>query len=34
MSQNRSPADQGRVREGLALSADPADRSAAAAMPD
>lgn len=33
MSQNRSPADQGRVREGLALSADPADRSAAAAMP-
>lgn len=34
MSQNRSPADQERVREGLALSADPADRSAAAAMPD
>jgi transcriptional regulator len=34
MSQNRSPADQGRVREGLALSADPADRNAAAAMPD
>ena len=34
MSQNRSPADQGRVREGLALSADPADRRAATAMPD
>lgn len=34
MSQNRSLADQGRVREGLALSADPADRNAAAAMPD
>jgi transcriptional regulator len=33
MSQNRSPADQARVREGLALSADPADRRAAAAMP-
>lgn len=33
MSQNRSPADQGRVREGLALSANPADRKAAAAMP-
>lgn len=34
MSQNRSPADQERVREGLALSADPADRRAATAMPD
>jgi transcriptional regulator len=33
MSQNRSLADQGRVREGLASSVDPADRRAAAAMP-
>lgn len=33
MSQNRSLTDQALVREGLALSADPADRSAAAAMP-
>lgn len=33
MSQNRSLADQARVREGLALSADSADRRAAAAMP-
>lgn len=33
MSQNRSLVDQATVRKGLALSADPADRSAAAAMP-
>lgn len=33
MSQNRSLADQATVRDGLFRSADPADRSAAAAMP-
>lgn len=33
MSQNRSRADQATVREGLAASADAADRDAAAAMP-